>query len=1443
MTEQLVYRIPVIDSDEGLVFDLKQMKFEPADGLGPTTFAESEYFKYLVEMLKSRPDTETGRITIGKNVQLMKMSMERQTETQKLSEENIKKIDEFKRKIKEQLTNNDSFSIPEIPKVNEQDNKVNSDLIKFLCESLNSQYMILKQEINDNLLVIGNAMKEEIRPNYLPNDLHEVFDNFSNIDTLKRMLFFVSKVFIRIPIVLLIASNKDSIKNFSDTGNASTYKIDQDSMRLWNELLVHIFSFPTVYTNDPQTLLDRAIQKIDSPNLTKLYNFYKTEYSENITIDMLCFMMIYVNKFDWLITNICERLLYTINYWVNKLKILHSCNVQFPNSQTKSKTLVTTLTMLHNQNPNLVTFVQVRTGRTEYNNGTKKPQINKEFMNKRYKGIGTYEPEDENKIITNNKTIPGLYNTTENTVHFLYDTTEQPLYKTKNDSPMEYTANNGKPAKFTFYEEDSAVINTLKYPVEIHTGPFTKTFTNLQNNLDVFVDSKFKENIMTPLLDGSTVCIFGYGSSGSGKTSVLIKLTPAFGNNEDGLLILASNAVGNKGYKNCSVTIYEYGVISFLEQSDKNYKINGEIAFSGNYTFGNDNKWHIKSANGSESKDAFQNKGYFQINGNSMCSNDDMFDDILFFMTYERMVAATPNNNQSSRSHVIIVLKYTDNKDEKTLIICDLAGVENTFDCNGNFDSIEFDTVEGDVPLESTSCSDAKGDSKTDDAPIYIVPAVKTPGDDFKKMRRVQRTYKFKMQAILDDLKEYIDSMRDDGSIKTACSAIFTDSNFAKNVGVPLNQYFSLIRDKFGRDDSGKVVDYKTAIAKLTNFGSKLTFSGKISITPEKAFKYEFGKGNLQCASYVIETEITRKYISNINEKFKNVNTGRKSETNVLERIQERFRNTASINKIHKYNASQQFLFTQHLDLILNKLGNGKMYRRGSTSSLISTDNIKNDLYSNLAALFSVMDEDNAVAFKNIILDAIFGNGNDNLYLMKDIGSTATEITKKPQTAQIELHVDLKYNSVSNNWSFEYNKNFFNETNKTEEKLNFDYNSNAPINLTLNYNKSLTGGTCYQRGNSTFIANNNSELTVIENTYTATITDEIISTILTKNPEFISFLDANRTFLEPLYKINNSTARVDDFKFYKFVLNLQKNMFNSPNTNQSNQSQIQALLEQWIISYTFNEHGNLVMSKPSTTQHQDSGMTKRLCEYRTKEGKYINESLRDMRNDIASYVLNKGKQNLPPFDARCLPIQCNPEFKNCMGVDRYSIPDPTQYSTKKYGDLFNKITDITKPNENLVLCVFCILNVSEPPHPPDPPKIPYIDITRLQQYYEIMQNEGLFNDVTKIYNTVKSEIEKVYNDNRTQLEQIKFPFNPIERMNANKNQIPTIAKEFIDFISNSNAATPIGTLLFTDSFAKGFAQVNTCNLKEYIHSPSPSPTIGGGNKINNNQRRTLKNLK
>ena len=58
-----------------------------------------------------------------------------------------------------------------------------------------------------------------------------------------------------------------------------------------------------------------------------------------------------------------------------------------------------------------------------------------------------------------------------------------------------------------------------------------------------------------------------------------------------------------------------------------------------------------------------------------------------------RQIYPTSNNRESSRSHVVVCLDLKKNdKIVKKIIVCDLAGVENKFNCNDPFDMGRFST-------------------------------------------------------------------------------------------------------------------------------------------------------------------------------------------------------------------------------------------------------------------------------------------------------------------------------------------------------------------------------------------------------------------------------------------------------------------------------------------------------------------------------------------------------------------------------------------------------------------------------------------------------------------------------------------------------------------------------------------------------------------------------
>jgi hypothetical protein len=152
---------------------------------------------------------------------------------------------------------------------------------------------------------------------------------------------------------------------------------------------------------------------------------------------------------------------------------------------------------------------------------------------------------------------------------------------------------------------------------------------------------------------------------------------------QPGILMFLSNNLGIKGYTNCEVQIIEFGRIGSedetINKADMNtFKKGGtnypgdpyDNAFIGSYRYANKSWEPVKPTF------TMKNDKYRAIS---------MFDDILYFMSYQRQIQTTPNNPVSSRSHVVICLTVG----EKKIIFLDLAGNENEFICDIN-DALKF---------------------------------------------------------------------------------------------------------------------------------------------------------------------------------------------------------------------------------------------------------------------------------------------------------------------------------------------------------------------------------------------------------------------------------------------------------------------------------------------------------------------------------------------------------------------------------------------------------------------------------------------------------------------------------------------------------------------------------------------------------------------------------
>ena len=202
------------------------------------------------------------------------------------------------------------------------------------------------------------------------------------------------------------------------------------------------------------------------------------------------------------------------------------------------------------------------------------------------------------------------------------------------------------------------------------------------------------------------VFILGYGASGAGKTSSLIYFNKA---NENGILIHLCNILGaNHEYSGLTVQTKEYFQVNKKEEDvpDKD-KDNGICTGTDNgdkkkytctladyqFTYGSNNWTRANNNNKSQTIHKYRpgSESMDQPTGQSLGET------LIHIIDTDRFVKATTNNPNSSRSHVVVHLKFTNHNTKPAfLFVGDFAGVENKFTCNSVNTQRQFLNVEND---------------------------------------------------------------------------------------------------------------------------------------------------------------------------------------------------------------------------------------------------------------------------------------------------------------------------------------------------------------------------------------------------------------------------------------------------------------------------------------------------------------------------------------------------------------------------------------------------------------------------------------------------------------------------------------------------------------------------------------------------------------------------
>ena len=191
---------------------------------------------------------------------------------------------------------------------------------------------------------------------------------------------------------------------------------------------------------------------------------------------------------------------------------------------------------------------------------------------------------------------------------------------------------------------------TSKYERYIF-GPFDSIYDHEISLEEITKTDKKMINLKEKLKSGESVCFVGNGQSGTGKTSFLL------------------------GYFTDKLN---RGLVDFLIEMKDIVEVRiGEVYLNKNKTPTTEIKIiDGKTLEGLASGDMNPGWVLFQLLGDELKTQKE---GKYSSLKIERKVRSTTNNKVSSRSHAVIDIVL---KSNAHLIICDLAGVENTFQCN-----------------------------------------------------------------------------------------------------------------------------------------------------------------------------------------------------------------------------------------------------------------------------------------------------------------------------------------------------------------------------------------------------------------------------------------------------------------------------------------------------------------------------------------------------------------------------------------------------------------------------------------------------------------------------------------------------------------------------------------------------------------------------------------
>jgi hypothetical protein len=422
-------------------------------------------------------------------------------------------------------------------------------------------------------------------------------------------------------------------------------------------------------------------QNIDIELLNKLFFIYVSyrieELNDNITGQIEQTKL----KPDLVFIIFMIRTIKYLRYIFKLISGTPSSGVESLSSLSQNQELLTLLNQ--NRHSDVITYVKIR---DSYSNKDKEHPFNPNFL---FYIDEKLEGSNQPHSIYNNKALSLFFSNTKGT----------------------------EPIKIN---ESGSTIPS--YDNHARFGNFTKIMHNVSN--EEYADQMTE--VKDKLLNGQNVCLIGYGSSGSGKTSTLIH----FENNGTEEVGAVSQMLSKiEDLSQINVTISE-----IFQDMVPQTMTGGATAASTSHASRLSNKWDIYTQQYDEKTQyvpktvtlekvkniEFKRSGNDFTSANEITWNSDVpqeyqeYKSQLFgdssissetslsvvlkkLVTENRLQAPTPNNPQSSRSHVVVKIELTTSGKSPILYICDFAGVENKFDYEIDLEAISSKLKKNDM--------------------------------------------------------------------------------------------------------------------------------------------------------------------------------------------------------------------------------------------------------------------------------------------------------------------------------------------------------------------------------------------------------------------------------------------------------------------------------------------------------------------------------------------------------------------------------------------------------------------------------------------------------------------------------------------------------------------------------------------------------------------------